>query len=698
MKKISPVVFLFLGLLITVFFTFIPLICDPFIEKIVPKQNLEENPIVYASSEELAFEIFGGGDYGENGILKEKAIKTAIKITWFVFIPFFLFPLSVMVPLHWYERRKVRKIAAGALRRKKISLIFTGYNKKEFMRKMIDEKIKENKNADLEIVVEDSHFPEKSFEEIKKYGLDYPESINVYRPKGLDKLKIFNNENGLIILNEYTSGWGRMSPKKWRIKKAETDLEKDLSNGVNGIMLNLADYNEKTKKFVENALEKREIKFLRADGSEIGYSGFILEEILKIANKNKRTVFLSEMPEYPAKPGRPVFRVEKETSWLIFPPSLNFSTAIPIKFEWYGKNESPLPKVSLIFPAYNEEKLIGKTIERAITQDYNGELEIVIIDDGSTDATYEIAKKYGEENSNVKIYRHERNKGKPEALNTGFAKATGEISIFSDSDSHLDSDLVSRMIPHFNNPKIGMVSGMVVIDNEVNNLTKLQQIEYLYNQEIVRFCQNVHQGVLICPGAATAIRTQIGRDIPSTERTVTEDSDFTFEVAKAGWMITQEPEAISRTEAPENWKELIEQRKRWLYGVLQTIAIHKWALFFKGTKTPNLWVWWAWAGYLICPITTFAIIAIPLFTYLVGLSYLIFLGFYSLLIGIIFGLSHWYGLKEYRRENKTKLSFLLPFYMVYQYILNLLLFFLVAAFITGKGVKVRYGGRIIHAV
>ena len=128
--------------------------------------------------------------------------------------------------------------------------------------------------------------------------------------------------------------------------------------------------------------------------------------------------------------------------------------------------------------------------------------------------------------------------------------------------------------------------------------------------------------------------------------------------------MVQEPEAISRTDAPENLATLIDQRKRWLYGVLQTIWIHKWALFFKNSKVPNLWVWWAWIGYIACPITTLAVIAIPFLYWLIGPSYLVFLAFYSILVLVIYGFAHWYALKQYTHEKKTKLILLLPIYMV----------------------------------
>ena len=195
-------------------------------------------------------------------------------------------------------------------------------------------------------------------------------------------------------------------------------------------------------------------------------------------------------------------------TWLIFAFFFLLPVAIMLPLHWYERRKLRMtpriipgsPKVSLILPAYNEEKFIKKSIEQALKQDYKGEMEIIVIDDGSTDKTLAIAQQCALNYPNVKVYQHQKNSGKPAALNTGFHKATGSISVFSDTDSHLDEDLVSRMVPHFDDPKVGMVAGMIIIDNEINILTKLQQIEYLYNQEIVRFCQHTHKGVLICPG------------------------------------------------------------------------------------------------------------------------------------------------------------------------------------------------------
>ncbi|NIM47204.1 MAG: Hsp70 family protein [Candidatus Aenigmarchaeota archaeon] len=517
------------------------------------------------------------------------------------------------------------------------------------------------------------------------------------------------------LFKEYTWGWKDKALSLNEYEGAKMSLAEDVKKSTNGLLLHIQDYNGQTETFIKEVLQKhKEIRFVRVDDVSSSDDLSHLEKLVNLASKNNRLLFIAVIPAHLSSLGSATLSPIIKSTWIIFIFFFLFPIAVMLPLHWYERRKvrrkkrliPGSPKVSLIFPAYNEEKFIRKTIEQGLKQDYKGKIEIIIIDDGSTDKTFKIAndyttcyqKKKKKQNISIKIYKHDTNLGKPAALNTGFKKATGKISIFSDSDSYLDSDLVSRMVPHFDNPRIGMVAGMIIIDNEINLLTKLQQIEYLYNQEIVRFCQETHKGVLICPGAATAVRTQIARDIPSTERTITEDADFTFEVAKAGWKVGQEPEAISRTDAPDSWKELINQRKRWLYGVLQTLWIHKWAIFFKDTKIPNLWVWWAWIGYITCPITTLVVLAIPLFLWLIGPSYLVFLGFYSLITGMIFIFAHWYGIKQYTHSNKVKLVIFLPIYAIYQYVLNVLLLYLVIAFVLRRGITVRYGGRNIHAV
>jgi cellulose synthase/poly-beta-1,6-N-acetylglucosamine synthase-like glycosyltransferase len=359
----------------------------------------------------------------------------------------------------------------------------------------------------------------------------------------------------------------------------------------------------------------------------------------------------------------------------------------------YAKWNPHYPEVSIILPAYNEEKTIGKSIERSRTQHYRGKTEIIVIDDGSSDRTYSIAKTYADKYPNVKLIRYEKNQGKSHALNMGFAQAKGDICVFSDTDSMMIPEAISRMVSHFKDPRVGMVAGMVIVQNEKNLLTRLQQIEYLVSQSIIRFCQSSQKNVLICPGACTAVRTAIARKVSVTDRTITEDADFTFAVWKEGWEICQEPEAISYTEAPSNLRSLINQRKRWLYGSLQTLSFHKWA-----AKKLNPWVLKSWIESFLSPFALLYLILLPFMYIAFETRFVWDFLIYGILILAILGASVTMGVRLFNRGEKSRLALLVPLYGAYQFMMNLLLIYLTLAFVSKRGIKISRGGKIIHAV
>lgn len=384
------------------------------------------------------------------------------------------------------------------------------------------------------------------------------------------------------------------------------------------------------------------------------------------------------------------------TSLFVFPTVVMIPWALLFKMKKrkpYAKWNPHYPAVSIILPAFNEEKTIAQSIERSLSQRYRGNIEIIVVDDGSTDRTYEIAKTYADKHANVGVTRLEKNLGKSHALNMGFAQAKGEISVFSDTDSVLAPDAISRMLSHFKDSEVGMVAGMVIVGNEKNLLTRLQQIEYILSQTLIRFCQSSQKNVLICPGACTAVRTDIARKVSVSDRTVTEDADFTFSVWKEGWKICQEPEAVSYTEAPTKLRSLITQRKRWLYGSLQTMAFHKWS-----AREGNPWVLKAWLECFLSPFALVFIASLPLQFFLLGFAFPLFLLTYGMLPFAILAISGAIGIRLFNKGKKSKLAFLMPLYVAYQLMMNILLVSMVLAFVTKRGIHLPRGGRIIHVV
>jgi len=353
-------------------------------------------------------------------------------------------------------------------------------------------------------------------------------------------------------------------------------------------------------------------------------------------------------------------------------------------------NGGLLPKVSVIIPAYNEEASIGDAVESVLNQTYSN-TEVIVVDDGSVDNTSKIVSEYVEADSGrVKLIRHEKNLGKFAALNSGVKKAEGEYIYHMDADTVLAPDNIERILPLFYDGKLGAAASMVSISNDGSILTKLQMIEYLFEQLIVRYGQSISGNVLICPGAGCIYRREAVQGNSVSDRTVTEDADYTFEVRKKNWKISQEVDAVSFTEAPRSFSAFTKQRIRWLYGVLQTIRIHKWAL-----RDP--WVIWAWLGYMLTPISMIILFSIPVLAIVLGQAYLSYFLPYALISFTIFLISRAVPLTLYRYHGKTSLLLYLPLYIFYNAYLSIITLYIFIAWITRRGVKIKYGSREVHA-
>jgi cellulose synthase/poly-beta-1,6-N-acetylglucosamine synthase-like glycosyltransferase len=497
---------------------------------------------------------------------------------------------------------------------------------------------------------------------------------------------------------DYTWGW-RNGVSEEGFQAALTKLLKDRPPLI---LVHTQDVTNQTLALLKNAILLNSTRIVRCDDIAFDSDLETTKQVVDLVTKYDLDLILAVIPAA-NKPSRyQALELGFKIMWVLSTGLFVFPTVVMIpwalifmskKRKPYAKWNPHYPSVSLVLPAYNEEKTIGKSIEMSLGQRYTGSLEVIVIDDGSTDRTFEIAKKYSDRYANVRIFRYEENRGKFHALNTGFAQAKGEISVFSDADSILTQEAVSRMVSHFRDPKVGMVAGMVIVNNEKNLLTRLQQMEYLASQTIVRLCQSSHNNVLICPGACTAVRTEIARKIPSTGRTLAEDADFTFSVWKDGWKICQEPTSLSYTQAPEKLKSLVDQRKRWFYGSLQTIWVNKWAI-----KKGNLWVIKAWLECFLSPFTLISFMSIPLLYMSLGPNLLVFLLTYGLLPYAILGINGAIGVKLFNKGEKSRLALLMPLYAAYHFMLNLLLIYVVFAFVSRKGIHLRRGGKIIHAI
>jgi cellulose synthase/poly-beta-1,6-N-acetylglucosamine synthase-like glycosyltransferase len=240
------------------------------------------------------------------------------------------------------------------------------------------------------------------------------------------------------------------------------------------------------------------------------------------------------------------------------------------------KGVDQIKKVTVVVPCFNEEKVIRASIESLIGQSY-GNLEIVVVDDGSSDNTYLIAKnlEFDDGKKSLKAFRI-KNSGKANALNYGIKAAKGELFLAVDADSKLSYDAIALMVRYFDDPKVGAVAGSVYVTNLNNIWTKLQALEYIQGLNLVRNGQALFQLVNIIPGPIGMFRKDIVMELGGYEGdTYAEDCDLTLNLISHRYKVDYEIDAISYTEAPEELLDLIKQRYRWTRGILQALKKHK---------------------------------------------------------------------------------------------------------------------------
>ena len=243
------------------------------------------------------------------------------------------------------------------------------------------------------------------------------------------------------------------------------------------------------------------------------------------------------------------------------------------------------PRVAVLIPAYNEEKVIERTIQGALDSDYPN-LRVVVIDDGSKDRTLEIARRTfaAEATAGRVLILTKPNGGKAEALNFGLEHVgDAEIFVGIDADTIIAPDAIVRMVPHFLNPKVAAVAGNAKVGNRVNLWTRWQALEYITSQNFERRALNTMGAVSVVPGAIGAWRIAAVREAGGYHvDTVAEDADLTMALLRDGYRVEYEDLALAFTEAPTSANALMRQRFRWSFGILQAIFKHRGVFARKG--------------------------------------------------------------------------------------------------------------------
>jgi len=248
---------------------------------------------------------------------------------------------------------------------------------------------------------------------------------------------------------------------------------------------------------------------------------------------------------------------------------------------WIPPDAPPfLPDVSVIIPAYNEAAGIAATVRSMAASRYRGRLEIIVIDDGSTDHTAAIARGLGF--SYVRVIS-QPNSGKPGALNHGIAIAHSEILVLVDGDTVFEPDTMERLVAPLQDPDVGAVSGNTKVGNRRGFIGGWQHLEYVMGFNLDRRMYDMLGVMPTVPGAIGAFRRSALGDIGGVSHdTLAEDTDLTMALCRDDWQIVYAPGAIAWTEAPATLSQLWKQRYRWSYGTIQAMWKHRRAVLDPG--------------------------------------------------------------------------------------------------------------------
>ncbi len=349
------------------------------------------------------------------------------------------------------------------------------------------------------------------------------------------------------------------------------------------------------------------------------------------------------------------------------------------------------PLVSIIVPAYNEEVNAISSVESLLKTDYPN-FDILFVDDGSRDQTYEKVMAAFAGNPKVKVFT-KANGGKASALNFGIRLSRAEYVVCIDADTKLKPNAVSLLMEHFAPAAAGMdegvvggVAGNVKVGNTVNLLTKWQSIEYISSQNFDRKAFAYLNAITVVPGAIGAFRkTAIEEAGGFTTDTLAEDCDITVRILRCGYIIENDNRAIAMTEAPETLSMFIKQRFRWNFGVMQTFWKNRDALFNWKYK---------WLGWVALP-------NILIFQYII--PFVIPLADFFMLVGLLTGnaskIAGYYIVFmlvdaavavlafSFERERIIKLFWLIPQRLIWRWLMWFVLF---------KAVRRAFKGELQH--
>lgn len=256
------------------------------------------------------------------------------------------------------------------------------------------------------------------------------------------------------------------------------------------------------------------------------------------------------------------------------------------------------PGVTILVAAYQESEAIADTLESIAGEDYPGPLEVLVLNDGSTDDTAAIASAAAERldfpaHVTVRVIDFEQNRGKAAALNSGLRMASHDLIVTIDGDTLLRSDALTDIVERLlsDPPDTMAVAGAVLVRNSRENLTTgAQEWDYFHGIAAVKRMQSMYHGTLVAQGAFSIYRKEALIEVGGWPECVGEDIVLTWAMLKKGWRVGYAEDAVVFTNAPTTFRQFAQQRKRWSRGLIEALHHHE-DLLFKG-RLSTMFIWW----------------------------------------------------------------------------------------------------------
>ncbi|HYR57482.1 MAG TPA: glycosyltransferase, partial [Chthoniobacteraceae bacterium] len=382
---------------------------------------------------------------------------------------------------------------------------------------------------------------------------------------------------------DYTVVLERIDPQDWARPGADTIVQRVKEQRPEGSIVLLHDAGGDRAQTVE-ALP-RIIDYLHARGDRI----VSLSELLQIPRDELMPFVSGQQPleRMVAGTGFRLWHAVVEFFWafMIFATGLVVVRTLIVAWlaqrhaannsKFKVQNSKFTPPLTVLIAAYNEEKVIAKTLRSVVETDYAGELEVIVVDDGSKDNTSEEVERVAATEPRIRLIR-QANGGKASALRRGVAQAQHGLVVFLDADTVFERGTLGAIVQPFASPLVGAVSGHARVGNFRSFIARCQALEYICGFNLDRRAYTQWNCITVVPGAVSAMRkTAIDVAGGFTNDTLAEDTDLALTLHRLHYRIEYAPDAIAWTEAPETIATLARQRFRWAFGTMQCLWKHR---------------------------------------------------------------------------------------------------------------------------